>query len=114
MAASMELLLEGLKMLKFDKAGVQTITPDPAMTTLGANGAAIAFHRDPVFTAESINRLSPDDAGRWREFLDATQRLATIFRELNRHPAPRQEEPEPTHALHADGRRRRHVGVVRQ
>lgn len=93
-------VLRALKMLKFDKAGVQTITPDPAMTTLGANGAAIAFHRDPVFTAESINRLSPDDAGRWREFLDTTQRLATIFRELNRHPAPPIDNPSKADLWH--------------
>jgi phytoene dehydrogenase-like protein len=64
------------------------ITPDPALTSLGSGGEVISFHRDAVFTAESINRLTPADAGRWREFLDTMQRLATIFRDLNRHPAP--------------------------
>ena len=77
-----------LKKLKFDKSGLQLITPDPAMTTLGPAGEVISFHRDPVFTAESINRLAPVDAGRWREFLDTMQRLASVMRDLNRHPVP--------------------------
>ncbi len=77
-----------LKKLKFEKAGVQLITPDPALTSLGPSGHTISFHRDPVFTAESINRIAPADAGRWREFLDTMQRLSTVFRELQRQPAP--------------------------
>jgi phytoene dehydrogenase-like protein len=79
-----------LKRLRFDRGGLQFITPDPALTSLGDNGRVISFHRDPVFTAESINRLEPNskDAARWREFKDTTQRLAAVFRDLNRHPAP--------------------------
>jgi phytoene dehydrogenase-like protein len=77
-----------LKRLKFDKAAPQLITPDPALTTLGHNGQIITFHRDPVFTAESINRIAPKDAGRWREFLDTMQRLSGIFADLNRHAPP--------------------------
>ncbi len=101
-----------LKALKFDKAGVQLITPDPAMTTLGNAGEVISFHPDPVFTAESINRLAPDDAGRWREFLDTMQRLATLFRQLNRHPAPPIDDPSRMDLwrLFHTGRRARSLG----
>lgn len=101
-----------LKRLKFDKQGLQFITPDPAMTTLGAAGEVISFHRDPVFTAESINRLAPADAGRWRDFLDAMQRLATVFRDLNRHAAPGIDDPSRTDLwrLFLTGRRARALG----
>jgi phytoene dehydrogenase-like protein len=101
-----------LKKLKFDKAGVQLITPDPSMTSLGLSGEVISFHRDPVFTAESINRLAPPDAGRWRDFLDTIQRLATLFRELNRHPAPPIDDPSRREMwrLANTGRRARGLG----
>lgn len=101
-----------LKKLKFEKAGVQLITPDPALTTLGAAGNTISFHRDPVFTAESINRIAPADAGRWREFLDTMQRLSTIFRELQRHPAPPIDDPSRMDLwrLFTTGRRARALG----
>ena len=84
-----------MKSLRLDRGGLQFITPDPALTSLGRNGQLISFHRDPVFTAESINRLDPAarDASRWREFLDTTQKLAAIFRDLNRHPAPDVDDP---------------------
>lgn len=101
-----------LKSLKFDKAGLQIVTPDPAMTTLGPNGTIISFHRDPVFTAESINRVAPKDAARWREYLDAMQRLASVFRDLNRHPAPPIDGPSKTDLWHLfnTGRRARALG----
>ena len=84
-----------LKRLRFDRGGLQFITPDPALTSLGRDGRVISFHRDPVFTAESINRMEPNskDAGRWREFKDTTQKLALVFRDLNRHPAPDIDDP---------------------
>jgi phytoene dehydrogenase-like protein len=84
-----------MKRLRLDRGGLQFITPDPALTSLGENGQLISFHRDPVFTAESINRLEPNskDAARWREFIDTTQKLAAVFRDLNRHPAPNVDEP---------------------
>lgn len=104
-------VVRALKALKFDKTGVQTIMPDPAMTTLGANGEIVAFHRDPVFTAESINRLSPADAGRWREFLDAMQKLATIFRGLNRHAAPPIDDPSKADLWHLFNTSRRARGL---
>lgn len=101
-----------LKKLKFDKQSPQLITPDPALTTLGPTGDVISFHRDPVFTAESINRLAPADAGRWREFLDAMQRLASVFREINRRPAPSIDNPSRTDLwrLFNTGRRARGLG----
>ena len=84
-----------MKRLRLDRGGLQFITPDPALTSLGRDSQLISFHRDPVFTAESINRLDPHgrDAARWREFLDTMQKLAAIFRDLNRHPAPDVDEP---------------------
>lgn len=84
-----------MKRLRLDRGGLQFITPDPALTSLGHNGQVISFHRDPVFTAESINRLDPHarDAGRWREFIDTTQKLAAVFRDLNRHPVPDVDAP---------------------
>jgi phytoene dehydrogenase-like protein len=101
-----------LKKLKFDKLGLQFITPDPAMTTLGLSGEVISFHRDPVFTAESINRVAPNDAGRWREFLDTMQRLSAVFRDLSRKPAPPIDHPSRLDLwrLFNTGRRARGLG----
>ncbi len=105
-------VLRALKKLKFDAHSLQLITPDPALTTLGADGAAITFQRDPVFTAESINRVAPKDAGRWRECLDSLQKLAAIFRELNERPAPDMDHASRTdlwHLFHT-GRHARALG----
>lgn len=102
-----------MKQLRFDRGGLHFITPDPALTTLGRDGQRISFHRDAVFTAESINRLgSTNDAGRWRDFLDTTQKLAAVFRDLNRHPVPDIDEPTrgDLWRLFNTGRRARKLG----
>lgn len=103
-----------LKRLKFDKRAPRIITPDPALTALGARGEAIAFHRDPVFTAESINRVSPADAGRWREFLDAMQRISAVYRDLNRHPVPPIDQPSRGDLWRMFGVGRRAKGLGRR
>jgi phytoene dehydrogenase-like protein len=76
------------KTLQLEKTGLQLITPDPALTALGRNGQAIVVQRDPVFTAESINRLSARDAARWREFVDTIARVASVIGRVNRVGAP--------------------------
>jgi len=78
-----------IRALNLDHAGgVQMIAPDPALTSLGANGEHVAFHRDPVLTAASIHRISPADAVRWQPFLHSAQRVAAVIAALNRHPPP--------------------------
>lgn len=103
-----------MKRLRLDRGGLQFITPDPAMTSLGRNGELISFHRDPVFTAESINRLDPKarDSARWREFIDTSQKLSAVFRDLNRHPAPDVDDPSrgDLWRLLNTGRRARKLG----
>ena len=98
--------------LRIDKSKLHLITPDPVLTTLGRDGKTISFHRDAVLTAASIDRLSPPDAGRWREFLTVTQRIASVI------AAKRREAPPPIDAvaardlwrLLAHGRRARALG----
>ncbi len=103
-----------MKRLRLDRGGLRFITPDPAMTSLGRDGELISFHRDPVFTAESINRLDPNarDSGRWREFTDTAQKLSAVFRDLNRHPAPDVDDPSrgDLWRLLNTGRRARKLG----
>jgi phytoene dehydrogenase-like protein len=84
--------------LSLDRAGLEMLTPDPALTALGRNGDSIVFHRDPVLTAAAIHRFSPADAGRWRSFLDVAQRLAAIVAGLQRQ-APPSIEGSPMRAL---------------
>jgi phytoene dehydrogenase-like protein len=72
--------------------GLEFITPDPALTSLGENRQTISFHPDPILTAAAISPLSSDDAGRWREFIDATQRISRVAAAISRHPAPSLEE----------------------
>jgi phytoene dehydrogenase-like protein len=100
------------KALKLEGAGLQIIRPDPALTALGADGQSIVIHRDPVFTAESINRLSQKDAGRWREFVDTMPRIASVLDRLNRHEAPSLDAVSKRDAWHlfAAGRRARALG----
>ena len=47
-----------MRALRLDRAGLEFVTPDPALTSLGPDGRALVFHRDPVLTAASINALS--------------------------------------------------------
>lgn len=79
--------------LRLDRAHLEFITPDPALTTLGADGRAITFHRDHVLTAASIERVSTRDAGQWQPFVHTMQKLALVVAELNRHPAPSIDTP---------------------
>src|SRR5262245_37623013 len=64
-----------LRTLQLDRAGLEFRTPDQALTALGDGGHAIVFHRDPVLTAGSINRVHAGDAGRWGEFLKLAHRI---------------------------------------
>jgi phytoene dehydrogenase-like protein len=75
--------------LRLDRVpNLEFLTPDPSLTTFGAGGETIAFHPDPVLTAAAIDRVSPKDAGRWREFLRTTSRIARVFADLSRHAPP--------------------------
>jgi phytoene dehydrogenase-like protein len=101
-----------VKALGLERGGLRFITPDPALTTLGHEGRTIVFHRDPVFTAESINRHSPRDAGHWREFVDTVPRIASILGRLNRHAPPSIDDLSKRDAwrLLATGRRAKGLG----
>jgi len=77
-----------IRALHLDRAGIDFIMPDPALTTLGPDGRALVFHRDPVLTAASINQLSAGDASRWREFLHTTQRIAGVIAALAQQTPP--------------------------
>src|SRR5262245_22798937 len=57
-----------LRALRFDKWGIEFITPDPSVTAVGVDHQAVVFHRDPVLTAASITGVSKADAARWSDF----------------------------------------------
>jgi phytoene dehydrogenase-like protein len=101
-----------VRALQLDKAGVEFIAPDPPLTTLGRGDEAIVFHRDEVFTAESINRLSSRDAGRWREYLDAMQQVTGVISSINRRPPPELGALDIRDLWHlaGTGRRARNLG----
>ncbi len=82
-----------LRSLNLHRAGLTFITPDPALTTLDQEGRAIAFHRDHVLTAASIQQLSPHDAGQWQPFVTSLQRMAGLIAEINRQAPPTIESP---------------------
>ena len=78
-----------VRAIGLDRApGLEFITPDPALTSLGEDRQTIAFHPDPVLTAAAIDRVSHRDAARWREFTDATHRITRVVAGIGRHPAP--------------------------
>ena len=82
-----------MRALRLDRAGLEFVTPDPSLTTLGADGHTIVFHRDAVLTAAAIHAVSAHDASRWRDFLHTTQRLAGVLAALNRHAPPSIDAP---------------------
>jgi phytoene dehydrogenase-like protein len=69
-------------------AGIEFLTPDPALTSLAVDGRALIFHRDGVLTAASIAQFSHADAGRWMEFKRSLQRVAGLIGRLDRHAPP--------------------------
>jgi phytoene dehydrogenase-like protein len=77
-----------VRALALDRAGLEFITPDPTLTSLGSDERTLVFHRDPILTAASIARLSSNDASRWRTFVRTVQRIAAIGTAINRRPAP--------------------------
>ena len=82
-----------VKALRLDRAGVRLVTPDPSLTTLGEKGRTIVFHRDPVLTAASIDRVSASDAGRWVEFVRTLERIAGVVGVTHRHIPPAIDQP---------------------
>ncbi|HUL74849.1 MAG TPA: NAD(P)/FAD-dependent oxidoreductase [Vicinamibacterales bacterium] len=84
-----------LRALHLDRAGIEFIMPDPALTSLGPDGRTLVFHRDPVLTAAAINQLSPGDASRWRDFLHTTQRIAGVIAALGHQPLPSIDDVRP-------------------
>ena len=101
------------RVLRLDRvAGFEFLTADPSLTSLGRNEQAIAFHPDPILTAGTINRLSGRDAGRWREFVNVTQRVGRVITALQARAAPAVDSaswPERWHMLQA-ARRARGLG----
>lgn len=93
--------------LRLDRAGLEFLTTDPALTAFSGDGRALVFHRDAVLTAASINAFSGADAGRWMDFKRAVQRAAGLIAHLDRHAPP---------AFDADGRPDwwRMLGISRQ
>ena len=78
-----------VKALRLNRAaGLEFMTPDPSLTTIGDDGRTLAFHRDAVLTAASINAHSTADAGRWSEFLTTSQRIAAVLTQLDRLAPP--------------------------
>jgi len=78
-----------IRALRLDHAaGLDLLVPDPALTSLGPDGQVVSFHRDAVLTAGSINRISPHDAGAWRQFLQTTHRVGAVLGALDRQPPP--------------------------
>ncbi len=78
-----------VKSLGLDRAtGLEFVTPDPSLTTVGDDGRAISFHRDAVLTAASIYPHSAEDAGRWDDFARTAQRIAGVLAQLGRLPPP--------------------------
>jgi phytoene dehydrogenase-like protein len=73
-------------------AGLEWLTPDPALTSLGADGRVVSFHQDAVLTAGSINTISAKDAAAWRGFLHSAHRIASVIASLNRRPPPSLDE----------------------
>lgn len=82
-----------VRTLRLDRAGIEFITPDPVLTTFGTRDDVVTFHRDRILTAASIERVSASDAGAWQGFVQTMQRLALVFAEINRHPAPSIDAP---------------------
>lgn len=101
-----------VRTLRLHRAKLEFLTPDPVLTTLGASGETITFHRDHVLTAASINRVSPHDAGTWQLFVQTLQRLGAVMAGVNRHAPPSVEAPTTTELWHllGLGRRARALG----
>ena len=78
-----------VKALRLDRAsGLEFITPDPSLTSIGDDNHSLSFHRDAVLTAASINTHSTADAGRWDEFVRTSQRIAGVIAQIDRLAPP--------------------------
>ena len=82
-----------VKALRLDRAaGLEFITPDPSLTSIGDDNHSLSFHRDSVLTAASINTRSTADAGRWDEFVRTSQRIAGVIAQIDRLAPPPLED----------------------
>jgi len=74
--------------LGLDRAGLEFLTPNAALTAFSADGRALVFHRDGVLTAAAIHPFSAGDAGRWMEFKGTIRRVSGLIARLDRHAPP--------------------------
>jgi phytoene dehydrogenase-like protein len=81
--------------LRLDRAGLEVLTSDIALTALSGDGRALVFHRDGVLTSASINAFSTADAGRWMDFKRTLQRVAGLVARLDHHPPPSMDDERP-------------------
>ncbi|MCR4375091.1 MAG: NAD(P)/FAD-dependent oxidoreductase [Acidobacteria bacterium] len=101
-----------VRALRLHRAKLEFLTPDPVLTTLGASGDTITFHRDHVLTAASINRVSSHDAATWQAFVQTMQRIGAVMAALNRRAPPSVDAPTTADLwrLLGLGRRARKLG----
>jgi phytoene dehydrogenase-like protein len=103
---------EVIRLFHLDKAGLEFLTPEPSLTTLGRGHEAIVFHRDAVLTAGSIHAISAKDAGQWKGFLQSAGRIGAFLGTLQHHaPPPLDDIPKrELWRLLMTGRRARALG----
>ena len=88
-----------IKALRLDRVRtLQFVSPEPSLTSIGADGRTLVFHRDHVLTAASINQFSGADAGRWRDFLHSAHRVAGVLAMIDRRRPPDIDETSRTDA----------------
>jgi phytoene dehydrogenase-like protein len=101
-----------IRAVKLGRHDLEFLTPDPALTALGANGASVIFHRDPVLAAGSIHRVSPADAGRWAAVLTTMQRIGGVVSAVHHQAPPSIDDPSRQEAwrMFSVARRARRLG----
>jgi phytoene dehydrogenase-like protein len=85
--------------------GLEISRPDPWIVSVIPGARPLELFRDVERSAESIRRLSADDAERWPEFCHRVRRLARVLERLYAGPPP------DLHAAGA-GERRRLAGLA--
>ena len=71
-----------LKELNLENNGLKIIKPDLVRIALGEDGKHIFFNRDPLKTADSIEKFSKKDAAKWKDFVIYINKITQFLEKL--------------------------------
>ena len=81
--------------LQLARYGLEIITPEVRVTSLGADGQSLSIYNDAARTAKELGKLSAHDAKAYPQFAESLKAIGRVLRPLLSLTPPAIEKPTP-------------------